>query len=205
MIPVPTVDQLAQFSGRPVSSYTGYANSALLQACIVFVTVTEVGYGDTSNVQGFDSLNADDQLLATQGILAYSDWIYLRQPYQQMVASPAMTEVIGGYSYSKPPPVQVRNVQAQELGIGSTGVELWDTAIQYLSKRTRANGVFFGQLECFENPNHNSADRLENIVVRCDPRTGNLAVLGPADFNRVDIPGFGPGINGQAFPSDPGV
>lgn len=205
MIPVPTVTELAAFSGRPETSYTSYANSALLQACIIFVTITEVGYGDATNSASFDSLSPDDQLLATQGILAYADWVYLKQPYQQMMASPAMTETIGSYSYSKPPPVQVRNVQAQELGIGSTGIELWDTAIQYLSRRTRANGVFFGQLECFENPNRNSADRFEQIVIREDCRTGSLMVLGPADFNRVDIPGFGVGINGQAFPGDPGV
>lgn len=205
MIPVPTVAQLAEFSGRPETSYTSYANSALLQACIIFVTVTEVGYGDASNTTDFMALNADDQLLANQGILAYSDWIYLRQPYQQMIANPAMSETIGSYSYSKPPPIQVRNVAAQELGIGSTGVELWDSAIQYLSKRTRANGVFFGQLECFENPNRNSADRSQMIVVRTDHETGNKVVLGPADFNRVDIPGFGVGINAPAFPGDPGI
>jgi hypothetical protein len=204
VIPIPTIAQLAQYSGRPEASYTGYANSALLQACIVFVTITEVGYGDASNTQGFDALNADDQLLATQGILAYADWTYLKQPYQQMIASPAMEETIGSYSYSKPPPIQVRNVQAQELGIGSTGIELWDTAIQYLSKRTRANGVFFGQLECFERTN-NSADQDQMIMLRIDRFTGERVLLGPADFNRVDIPGFGVGINAPGFPGDPGV
>jgi hypothetical protein len=201
VIPIPTVEQLAQFSGRPEVSYTSYATSALLQASIIFVTVTEVNYGNTSD---FLALNPDDQLLATQGILAFADWIYLRQPYQQMLANPAMTETIGSYTYSKPPPVQVRNVQAQELGIGSTGVELWDTAVQYLSKRRRSNGVFFGQLECFERTD-NSADREAQIVIRHDHRTGNLVLLGPGDFNKVDIPGFGVGINAPAFPGDPGI
>jgi hypothetical protein len=539
VIPVPTLSQLSDFSGRPAASYTGYANSALLQAAIVFTTVTEVGYNAE---QDFFALTADDQLLATQGILAYADWIYLRQPYQQLIAAPVMSETIGGYcvdeeteiltadgwkdfrslcqgqevltlnpltwqsewqpclevcvfpsrqremfrvestqfsvlatldhrwltrsrdsgrvrwttsgrlnskdriplaapcadvpaeakfsdalveavawfwtegswnwrgrcrsvtihqsheanpekcdriraaltqlfgcdtgsirrsepcacwtervstgkpgmrsfalsalasevvtqhvftdgpahakavrtqflrsltqaqlelfihvslladgcyspnspqlaqrskvaaeqfalaailagqgvsvrrsqadmwvvtllrrseycprnaayqpgrtslgtvvhggpiwcprtsngtwlarrrgsvyftgnSYSKPPPVQVRNVQAQELGIGSTGVELWDTAIQYLSKRTRSNGIFFGQMECFERTG-SSGDRFEQIVVRVDCHTGNLMLLGPGDFNRVDIPGFGIGINAPAFPGDPGI
>jgi hypothetical protein len=173
----------------------------LLQASIIFTTVTEVGYNAE---QDFFALTPDDQLLATQGIIAYADWIYLRQPYQQVIASPLMEETIGGYNYSKPPPVQVRNVQAQELGIGSTGVELWDTAVQYLSKRTRSNGIFFGQMECFERTS-NSADRFEQIVVREDCHTGNLMILGPADFNRVDIPGFGVGINAPAFPGDPGI
>jgi len=201
VIPVPTVSQLSDFSGRPAASYTSYASSALLQATIIFTTVTEVGYNSEND---FFALTVDDQLLATQGVLSYADWIYLRQPYQQVIASPLMSENIGGYTYSKPPPVQVRNVQAQELGIGSTGVELWDTAVQYLSKRTRSNGIFFGQMECFERTG-SSGDRFEQIVVRHDPHTGNLMILGPGDFNRVDIPGFGVGINAPAFPGDPGV
>lgn len=201
MIPVPTVAQLAEFSGRPETSYTSYATSALIQASIIFVTVTEINYGNNSD---FAALNSDDQLLATQAILAYADWIYLRQPYQQMIANPAMSESIGGYSYSKPPPVQVRNVQAQELGIGSTGVELWDTAIQYLSKRTRAGGVYFGQLRCFERTG-NTADKDIGIVLRLNENTGDIDLLGPADFNKFIIPFGAPGINGQAFPGDPGV
>lgn len=199
MIPVPTVEQLSLFSGRPEVSYTSYATSALIQASIIFVTVTEINYGNNSDYQ---NLNADDQQLAQYGIMAYADWIYLRQPYQQMIASPAMSETIGGYTYSKPPPIQVRNVQAQELGIGSTGVELWDTAIQYLAKRQRAGGVFFGQLECFERTD-NSADREASIMLRRDHRTGNMHLLGPADFNKIDVPGFG--ANAPAFPGDPGV
>lgn len=201
MIPIPTVAQLAMFSGRPEVSYTPYATSSLVQASIIFVTVTEINYGNNSD---FAALNSDDQLLATQAILAYADWIYLRQPYQQMIANPAMTETVGSYTYSKPPPIQVRNVQAQELGIGSTGIELWDTAVQYLSKRSRASGIFFGQLMCFERTG-DSADREQSIVLRHDRSTGDLVLLGPGDFNKVDMPGFGPDINGEGFPGDPGI
>lgn len=193
------MDQLSKFSGRPETSYTSYATSSLIQAAVIFTTVTELNWGNTSD---FQSLNADDQMLCQWGIMAYADWIYLRQPYQQMIASPAMSETIGSYSYSKPPPIQVRNVQAQELGVGSTGVELWDTAIQYLSKHTRANGLFFGQLECFEHPG-DSGDRSLSIMLREDKRTGNLVILGPGDFNQVDMPGFG--INGESFPGNPGI
>jgi hypothetical protein len=201
MIPIPTVAQLAAFSGRPEVSYSAYATSALIQAAIIFTTVTEINYGNDSD---FGALNSDDQQLATYAILAYADWIYLKQPYQQMFANWAMTETVGGYTWSKPPPIQVRNVQAQELGIGSTQIELWDTAVQYLSKRTRAGGVFFGQLRCFERTS-DSADRDIGIVLRLDKRTGNIDLLGPADFNKVDIPGFGPDVNAEAFPGDPGV
>jgi hypothetical protein len=201
VIPVPTLAQLATFSGRPETSYSSYVTSALLQAAIIFMTVTEVGY---NNEADFYALTPDDQLLATQAVLAYADWVYLRQPYQQMIANPAMSETIGGYTYSKPPPVQIRNVQAQELGIGSTGIELWDTAVQYLSKRQRAAGMFFGQLACFERTS-STEDRDIGVVLRHDPRTGELMLLGPGDFNKVDIPGFGPDINAQAFPGDPGI
>lgn len=201
MIPVPTVAQLAQFSGRPEVSYTSYAASALIQAAIIFTTVTELNWGNTAD---YDALNADDQQLCQWGIMAYADWTYLKQPYQAMVASPAMSETIGGYTYSKPPPIQVRNVQAQELGIGSTGVELWDTAVQYLAKHQRTGGVYFGQLECFERTG-DSSDRDLSILLRTDNRTGSMVVLGPGDFNKVDFPGFGAGINGESFPSDPGV
>jgi uncharacterized protein YbaA (DUF1428 family) len=199
VIPVPTLTQLAEYSGRPEVSYTSYAASALIQAVIIFTAATEINYGNTSD---FAALNSDDQQLAIYAILAYADWTYLKQPYQQMIANPAMSEVIGDYSFSKPPPVQVRNVQAQELGIGSTGIELWDTAVQMLSKRTRAGGVFFGQLRCFDRTD-NSADREMGIVLREDRRTGELVLLGPADFDQVDIPGFS--INGEAFPHDPGI
>jgi hypothetical protein len=200
VIPVPTVAQLAKYSGRPEVSYTSYAQSALIQAAIIFTTVTELNYGNSSD---YVSLNPDDQQLAQWGILAYADRLYLMQPYQQMMANPAMSETIGDYTFSKPPPIQVRNVQAQELGVGSTGVELWDTAVQYLSKRTRANGIFFGQLECFERTD-DSGDRDMSIVLRTDRRTGNMVLLGPGDFNKVDIPGFGAGINSPGI-SDPGV
>lgn len=200
MIPVPSVAQLSEFSGRPEVSYTSYATSALIQASIIFVTVTEINYGNTSD---FAALNSDDQQLATYGIMAYADWIYLRQPYQQMLANPAISETLGDYTYSKPQPVQVRNLQALELGIGSTGVELWDTAIQYLSKRQRASGIFFGQLTCFERTD-SSADRDIGVVLRFNHRTGERELLGPGDFNKVDFPGF-LDINAPSFPGDPGV
>lgn len=201
MWPVPTLEALSLYSGRPESSYTSYAQSALLQATIIFTTITELNYAGANDA---GAMLADDIILANQAILAYADWTYLKQPYQQMIANPAMSETIGGYTWSKPPPIQVRNVQAQELGIGSTGIEIWDTAIQFLSKRKRAAGVFFGQLECFERTS-NTADREMSIVVRRDHKTGNLAVFGPADHDQFDIPLFGPGINAPAFPMDPGV
>lgn len=189
------MDQLSQFSGRPVSSYTGYAQSALIQATLLFTIITERDVGD------YAGMNPNDQQLANLGILAYADWTYLRQPYQAVIASPLLSETIGSYTYSKPPPVQVRNVQAQELGIGSTGIELWDTAIQYLSKRTRASGVFFGQIRGFDT-NHDA--QYDNVFVRFNCETGEYHLMGPADINRENVPLGAGWVNGEAFPQDPG-
>lgn len=199
MWPVPTVDKLALFSGRPVSSYTGYAQSALIQCTILFTIISE---NDIADFQALQASRPDDLMLAEQGILAYADWTYLRQPYQAAIASPMMSETIGSYTYSKPPPMQVRNVQAQELGAGVTGVVLWDTAIQYLSKRKRSNGVSFGQIRAFDT---NRDSEYDNVMVRFDARTGEYNLLGPADFDREQVPGFMGSINGEAFPMDAGT
>lgn len=196
MIPVPTVLQLSQFSGRPEDSYTSYAESALLQATLQFTIATEITAEDWSS--GY--LAPDDMTLAINGIIAYADYIYLRQPYQQVIASPLLGETIGSYTYSKPPPVEMRNVQAQELGVTLTGVDLWDMALQYLSKRTRAAGVFFGQVQVFDRDRR---DPLEGTVLRHNRETGELELLGPADFDRLDIPMFA--VNAESFPGDPGV
>jgi hypothetical protein len=125
-----------------------------------------------------------------------------RTPSRNWLARREGTVFFTGNTYSKPPPVQVRNVQAQELGVGSTGIELWDTAIQFLSKRKRANGVFFGQIRAFDT-NFDAA--YDQVIVREDCETGQLHLLGPADMNRENVPGFGFDVNSQAFPQDPGV
>ena len=194
MITVPTISQLSQFSGRPESSYTSYAESALLQACLQFTIITELGSAD------YQALSPDDKTLATQGILAYADWVYLRQPYQSAIANPLESETIGSYTYSKPPPVEMRNVQAQELGLSMTGIPLWDLAVQMLSKRTRASGVFYGQMKVFDV---DKSDRDGVTLVRKNKYTGELELLGPSDFDQIDIPSFA--INAEAFPGDPGV
>ena len=193
MWPVQSITQLSAFSGRPEGSYTSYGDSAILQATILFTVLTE------NSADDYPGMAPDDQVLANQGILAMADWIYLRFPYQQMIATPAMSENFMGYSYSKPPPIQVRNVQAVEIGATSTGVTLWDTAVQYLSKRQRASGVFYGQIDGMEHWAYDDQVKL----LRKD-KDGNLSLLGPADFNKIDFPGF-MDINAQSFPMDPGV
>lgn len=192
MIPVPTVADLAAFSGRPETSYSGYAESALLQSALQFTVLSELTPSD------YAGLAPDDQTLAQQGVTAMADWIYLRQPYQAVIASPLEGETIGSYTYSKPFQVEMRNLQAQELGIGQSGVVLWDLAIQYLSKRQRAAGVYHGQIVGFERLDADT--RYSVTAIRRNCVTGQYELLGPEDFDREQIP-FS--ISGEVFPMDP--
>jgi len=146
----------------------------------------------------YEGLAPDDQTLAQQGMVAMADWIYLRQPYQAVIASPLEGETIGSYTYSKPFQVEMRNLQAQELGQGQSGVVLWDLAIQYLSKRQRAAGVYHGQIVGFERQAADARYSVTAIRRNCD--TGQYELLGPEDFDRFDIP-FS--ISAEVFPMDP--
>jgi len=189
---VPTLAELAAFSGRAENSYSGYAESALLQSALQFTILSELTPAD------YEGLAPDDQTLAQQGMVAMADWIYLRQPYQAVIASPLEGETIGSYTYSKPFQVEMRNLQAQELGQGQSGVVLWDLAIQYLSKRQRAAGVYHGQIVGFERQAADARYSVTAIRRNCD--TGQYELLGPEDFDRFDIP-FS--ISAEVFPMDP--
>ena len=89
MWPVPTIAELADYTGRPVTSYIGYANSALLQATMMFTILSE------NTVADYAGMSADYQQLANMGVMAMADWLYLRWPYQQVMASPLQNETIG--------------------------------------------------------------------------------------------------------------
>jgi hypothetical protein len=130
-----------------------------------------------------------------------ADYIYLRQPYQQVIASPMQNETIGSYNYSKPIAEMARNAAALEVTGEALGVPLFDLAVQLLAKRTIAGGVFSGSISVFERP-HDRDDKAQ-FLIRRDCRTGQLELLGPADINQLDIPGF-LDINSEAFPHDPG-
>lgn len=195
MIPVPTLAEIAAWSGRPETSYTTYIDSAALQATLQFSIVSELTADD------YSALTADDQTLAHQGIIAMADWIYLRQPYQAVIANPLNSETIGSYSYSKPYEAMARSVQTAEFSHSHTGIVMWDLALQYLGKRTRAAGVFYGEVHAFDRAKF---DILEVTWLRINTETGERELLGPADFNRLNIP-FVPDINAEVFPADPGV
>lgn len=203
MITVPSVADLADWSGRPPGSYTTYANSALLQATILFATVTELTSQDFTTMQQNQNAGTEhdsDYLLAIQAILAMGDWIYLRQPYQQIIAAPLQTERIGSYSYSKAEQQTMRNAAAISLSLETTGVVMYDLAVKMLSKRTRAGGVYSGGITVFDG----SADLSQTGDTQLLQRTsdGRLVILGPADRDQFDIP-FD--VNSEMFPMDPGM
>jgi hypothetical protein len=188
--PVPTVEQLAEFTGRPAVSYTSYANSALLQSAMLFTMLAERTAAD------YGAMAPDDQQLANMGVMAMGDYIYLRFPYQQVLANPLQGETIGSYSYSKPLQAQARNAAAIEVSAETTGVTMFDLAVRMLAKRRRANGVFSGQVTGFE---HTARDDSTKVMV---DDAGQLFLLGPADFNQIDLQFFS--VSSEMFPADPG-
>lgn len=188
--PVPTAQELAEFTGRPLASYTSYVNSALLQATMMFTILSELSADDYGGMQ------PDFQLLANMGIMAMGDYLYLRWPYAQALASPLQSETIGSYSYSKPVEQMARNAQAIEVTSEKTGVDMFDLAIRRLARRQSMNGVFFGQITGFE---HYARDDL--AYVKWDPREGRMVLVGPADHDKIDFQFFS--INAESFPQDP--
>jgi hypothetical protein len=185
------ISDLANYSGRPESSYTSFGNSAILQATILFQTVTEMQPSDQA------ALSPEDGQLADFGILAMADYLYLRQPYQAPIASPFMSERIGSYSYQKAEQEVARNAAALEVTGEATGVFMYDTAVRFLAKRTRAGGVFSGSIGVFDQ----KPEAPDQIEIRW--HHGRMVILGPADMNKYDFP-FG-GINAPSFPQDPGI
>lgn len=201
MYPVPLITDLSFFSGRAQSSYTGFATAALAQAAIVFTFKTEIT--DPSQFAGYNNITAADaQSLATTGICALADYIYLRMPYQQVIASPMQDESIGSYHYSKPIQEMARNAAALEVTGESLGIPMFDLAVQLLSKRTIAGGVYSAAVRVFDLKADDSADYKAQLRVVTDPCTGTLYVAGPGEMNQIDFPGF-VDINSEVFPVSP--
>jgi hypothetical protein len=190
--PVPTAAELSEYTGRPLVSYTSYVNSALLQATMMFTILSEL------SADAYAGMSADYQSLANMGIMAMADWLYLRWPYQQVMASPLQNETIGSYSYSKPIQEMARNAQAIEVTSEKTGVDMFDLAIRRLAVRQSLGGVFYGQITGFE---HSGRDDLAKI--KWDPKENRMVLVGPADVDKIDWQFFD--VNAQMFPMDPGV
>lgn len=119
MLPVPTVPELAAFSGRPVASYSAFAAEALTQATLMFSVATKL--------QALPD-NTDQAQLARYAILEMADRLLLEQPFQAIKASPFQSETAGSYSYSRT--TQFAKTVSQGL---RTGLFWWDTALEELT------------------------------------------------------------------------
>lgn len=172
-----TVTDLSNFSGRPVEEYSnaGYADTAILQAELLFQVATCLGdhWPD-------DAMQAS---LAQMAIMAMADAIYLSQPYQNVLANPFSSESIGSYSYSK-----IAGVIAGGL---PTGITWFDLAVSKLGQCDLVSGITLGGgIEAFEDDGF--------FVIGKHP--GNTRVLSPADFNENDS--FGPDPSHGVMPGD---
>lgn len=152
--PVPTVEELAAFSGRPVASYTDFAAEALAQATLLFVLVTEVTEPPT---------DPELRKLVTNAILQMADDIYLKQPFVAVQAKPFSSETIGSYSYS------LRQGAVAFQPDRRTGLFWWDLA---LAKFIRTDtGMASGSIQVFES-----------TVEFRRTESGALELLGPRDI-----------------------
>jgi hypothetical protein len=189
VLPIPSVADLADFTGRPEQTFSAFARSALIQAALLLSIRAELNNDD------FDGLDSDDQQMVLFGVMDMADFIYLRKPYQQLIASPLTNETIGSYSYGKAQQQVGRNAAALELGAETTGRIWYDLAYQLLAKRTRAGGVFSGGITVFEEGSR--VDQVELLVRIEDNR---LVLVGPQDRDQRTVP-FD--INAPLFPMDP--
>lgn len=183
--PVFTVEQLSDFSGRPIDSYPPYANQALLQAVVIFMMVTEL------QTWPIDPL---EQQIATFGILHYADVLVMEQPYQVTVHNPFQSQTIGSTSYSKPVSYIRGNAQANALRGEVTGITWFDLAIQKLALRTEFGGVYGDAMEMEMGKSEG------DVWVRHDHKTGTVKLVGPAERER-ELGIFGFDMNGENWPA----
>lgn len=158
MLSVPTVAQLAEFSGRPAESYPAYATAALKQASLLMRLRTCL----VSMPADQDSAD-----LLTYGILEMADDLVLKQPHQEIKAKPFSSETIMSYSYSK---------AAQKAVEGKkTGLMWFDLAVQTLSvcDSTAGGEVDSGSISVFEK---------SGITV---DGSGRPQLLGPEGYGRA--------------------
>lgn len=170
--PVYTAQDISDFSGRPVASYTTYSTSALSQALLLFKIGTCLAQFPD------DETEAD---LAKNAVLDMANSIFLAQKYQAAKASPFSSETIGSYSYSK---------AAQAVSKGDkTGVMWFDLAIDNLSVCDRSEGsVASGGVEVFEN---------DGIFI--PGANGDIRLLGPDSINLLKNSGEDPS---PGYPSE---
>jgi hypothetical protein len=84
-----------------------------------------------------------------------------------------------------------------ELSMATTGIPLFDMAVELLALRTIASGVFSESVSVFEGGSRRAA--LGSVLVYED-RGGQRFVMGPGDEDLLNFP-FD--MNSEGFPSDP--
>lgn len=130
MLPVPTIAELALFTGREESTFSAFATEALKQATLLFSVATKLTAAPA---------DPDEALLAQYAILELADRIILEQPNAVILAGPFQSETIAGYSYSKGS--TVAKVQKGR----TTGLFWWDLAIDEL-RVAGASDVGYGSV-----------------------------------------------------------
>lgn len=155
MYPVFDVDGLADFTGRPVDSYSDYATQAIKQATLFFKKATCLAQFPT---------DPDNAELATNAIYELADYFVLAQPYQTILATPFSSESIGSYSYSK----MVSKITSRQ----KTDLLWFDMAVSDLGQCDFMGGGAFsmGGIEAFEHDSPMVAGS-----------NGNRRLVGPAD------------------------
>lgn len=119
MLTPPTVDDLARFTGRPASTFSGFAAEALDQATLMFSVVTRlVAYPD----------DPDLAQLAKNAVLELADRLLLEQPYAEVTTRPFQSETIGSYTYSRATATTAKIQNGQK-----TGLFWWDLAVDELT------------------------------------------------------------------------
>ncbi len=132
MLPAPTVSEMATFTGRPETMLGDYAPQAILQATLMFSSLTELS-----------EYPADPDLaqIAKFAILEMADRLLLEQPYAETRSGPFQTETIGSYSYSK----ITATSKSPTAGSRTTGLFWWETALDLLAAKG-ASGLAHGSI-----------------------------------------------------------
>lgn len=170
-IPIPTVEQLSDFSGRPLYSFSPFAVQALTQATLYMSIVTEL-----TDIP----VDVLEQQLMTNGILDFGLVVYLEQPHQAVKANPFQSQTVGSTSYSKPVLYMRGNAQANALRGEQTGIMWFDLAVQQLALRTQRGGVYGSAMQVFDGCTP------DNLYIRTFAN-GNSQLLGPADMEQSNL------------------
>lgn len=153
------ISDLSKFSGEPEEYFTNFANTALVQASLLFRIATCL-----------DELpdNPDSALLVESAIMDMALSIYETNKYKNAKYNPFSSETIGSYSYS----ISLSKIQQGE----QTGVMWFDMAVSNLGvcDFMGANGGHSsGGIEVFEH---------DGTFVP-GSHSGNSRLLSPNDLN----------------------